>query len=108
MKSNINFNREKALEILSKLEEKRKKLNDTYNEIEKESLKINGENKNWEGQGQTKFYNSYKSIAVNFKPINEDLETANDFFKKAIESYTITEEKINNSINNNEESIDIN
>ena len=54
MKNNINFNSEKVLEILSKLEEQRSKLSDIYEEVKIEGNKINGENKNWEGKGQKK------------------------------------------------------
>jgi uncharacterized protein YukE len=108
MKNNINFDSAKVIEILSKLEDKRNELSDIYEAINIESHKINGENSNWEGKGQQKFYNSYKSIANNFEPINEELITCHEFLMDTIEKYMTTEENINKSIENNKKDLDVN
>ena len=53
-------------------------------------------------------YNSYKSIANNFDPIDEELMTFHEFLMDTIEKYTITEENIDDSVDNNKEDLDVN
>ena len=108
MKENILFKEEEVQDILFKLINKSKELRSTYEDIERVSSSLNGEDDMWKGKGQESFYNNYLSISENFESINSNIDECNRFLRSTIMDYIREESVINNSEDKNSNLLDIN
>lgn len=107
-KSELNFNKEKSLEILQSLRETTEDIKDIFDEVDFMMEAINGEDETWQGQGQESFYESYRTISKKFPTISEDLDRQNDFLEESIENYENKEKNIENNAEENSGDLNIN
>ena len=103
MNNIIDFNKERVEEILSKLEDKNKELKETYVEVRKMESLMNGESDTWQGKGQEKFYNNFKSIIDKFDLVTSSLENSNEYLRNVIDNYSSFDSNISGDINKSNE-----
>lgn len=108
MKSNLDIDTVKLESIVTKLESNQKLVKEIFDNINKKMELCNGTDEIWKGKTQEKVYESYKSISEKFPEINSELEKYNNFLKATIENYKIEDKSIDNLINTNSDSLDIN
>ena len=108
MKDDIFFKKEEVQNILFQLIEKSKELKEAYLDIDNKCKVLNGEDDMWKGKGQESFYDNYLSISSDFELINDNIDECNRFLRSTILDYMKEDSTINNSIENNDNLLDIN
>lgn len=107
-KSELNFNKEKSLEILQYLRETTEDIKDIFDEVDFMMEAINGQDETWQGKSQESFYDSYRTISNKFPTICEDLDRQNDFLEESIENYQNKENNIERNAEENQSDLNVN
>ena len=107
--SNKVYMNSDTLDLINfKLEEKTKKLEDLYKELNNKLEILNGNDKTWKGKAQEAFYNHYTDVSAHFPDVIDQLNSYILFLAETIENYEKRDSDMNTDIDNNEEKLDIN
>ena len=106
--SKLNFNKEKAAEILEDLRAEAEDIKDIFDEVEFMMESINGDDEVWKGKSQESFYDSFRTISGKFQGITEDIDRQNDFLEGTINNYVEREQHINKQAEEKESELNIN
>lgn len=105
---NILVNQEELSNIISKLELKIKSLEDIQEEIENKVSIIDGSSDVWSSDTQKKAYDKYRSITKEFLNSIVKIKALKIFLQNTLDNYSNSDEKLNDSIENNKDNLDIN
>ena len=106
--SKLNFNKEKATEVLEYLRDETENIKDIFDEVEFMMESINGDDEVWKGKSQESFYESFRTISGKFKGIGEDFDRQNDFLEGTINNYVERENHINKQAEEKASDLNIN
>lgn len=105
---NIVVNQEELESIITKLDSKIKSLEEIYKELDNKVAIIDGSNDIWSGDIQKKAYDKYLSISKEFASSINNIKALRIFLENTLANYTNSDKKINESIENNKNNLDIN
>ena len=104
----ILINEEEMLLIISKLEEKIKNLESIYSELDVRLKAIDGTSDVWNGSAQQAAYSKYSIISGNYPNTTNQIKALKEFLRTTLNNYLNSDKKLNDSIENNKEELDIN
>ncbi len=105
---NILINEEELASIISKLDERIKKLEDIHNELDSKVKDIDGSSEIWSGETQKKAYDNYLEYSKDFTNSINNIKSLKIFLENTLNNYLNSDKKINDSIDKNEDNLDIN
>ena len=98
-----------ALDLINfKLDEKVKKLEELYRELDNKMEVLNGSDNTWKGKAQEAFYEHYTGVSAHFPDIIDQLNSYVLFLAETIENYEKRDKDMNTDIDNNEDNLSIN
>lgn len=93
--------------IVQELEKSIPRIGDIFIKETNEFDKIN-DTDTWSGETQQVIYQKYQELTKNYEPIKESLENYVKFLKVSLENYKKFEDSLNNMMENNNESLNVN
>ena len=94
--------------IISKLEDKIKNLEGIYSELDNKLKAIDGTSDIWTGSAREAAYEKYTTISKNYLGTVNQIKALKIFLENTLNNYLNSDKKINESIENNKEELDIN
>ncbi len=108
MANNVYMNSE-ALDLINfKLEDKTKKLDDLYKELNNKLSILDGNSIVWKGKAQEAFYEHYTGVSSHFPDIIDQLNSYVLFLAETIENYEKRDQAMDKDIDDNKNNLDVN
>ena len=104
----ILIKEEEMKQIISKLESQIKDIESIYTELDNKLKEIDGSNNIWTGSAREAAYEKYKAISSNYTSTINQIKALKIFLETALSNYLNGDEKLNESIENNKEELDVN
>ncbi len=106
--NDILINEDEMKLIISSLDDKTKKLEDIYNELNNKVKVLDGTSDVWTGSAREAAYNKYTTISNNFTSTVNQIKALKIFLENTLNNYLSGDQKINESIENNKEELKVN
>ena len=90
------------------LDDKIKRLEQLYKELDNKLSVLNGGNETWKGKAQGVFYDHYSRVSAHYPDVIDQLNSYVLFLAETIDNYTLRDSDINKDIDKNEEKLDVN
>ena len=104
----ILIKEEEMRQIISKLETQIKNVESIYTELDNKLKVIDGSSNVWTGSAREAAYEKYKAISSNYASTVNQIRALKIFLETTLDNYLNGDEKINESIENNKEGLDVN
>ena len=104
---NIEINNEALNECASNIEEIGKRIEEIFKNVDDIMISVHNTDV-WKGDTNEEYYNRYLELKKYFPKVNNGIKTYSKFLKDTSSNYNEGENKINSSINDNENSLDVN
>lgn len=104
----IDINEEKLQNIITSFDQKIETLSKIYEELDKKTEILSGNDDMWKGKTQENYYEYYKEVSMEFPEIIKELKSHSAFLKTTLENYKKEEEQTKKNIENNSEKLDVN
>ena len=102
------INSEELELVISNLEEKIKNLNNSYEELNNKLKIIDETSEVWTGTARIAAYNKYLEISKNYTSTLNQVKALKIFLENTLNNYLNSDNKINESIENNKEDLEVN